>query len=165
MAMTPPIRRCLIAAFTAFALFWQGAPLIAGETAPDANMLPVPSVTIYPGDVISGMLIVEREFPTNAVASRFGVATDRAMLVGKIARRTLLPGSPIPANAVMEPRLVINGARVRIVFAEGDLEIITYGAALQAGSAGDLVSVRNLESGLTISGVVQPDGSVRVDGG
>jgi flagella basal body P-ring formation protein FlgA len=65
----------------------------------------------------------------------------------------------------MEPRLVTNGARVKVVFSEGDLEITTYGAALQAGAAGDLVAVRNLESGLTISGVVQPDGSVRVDGG
>lgn len=140
-------------------------PVAAGETAPDGNVLPVPSVTIYPGDAISNVLIVDRTFPTNAVASRFGVVTDRAAVVGKIARRTLLPGAPIPANAVMEPRLVTNGARVKVVFSEGDLEITTYGAALQAGAAGDLVAVRNLESGLTISGVVQPDGSVRVDGG
>jgi flagella basal body P-ring formation protein FlgA len=54
---------------------------------------------------------------------------------------------------------------VRIVFQEGGLVITTYAAALQNGRVGDLVRVRNLDSGVTVSGTVLPDGSVRVSGG
>ena len=37
---------------------------------------------------------------------------------------------------------------VRLVYEEGGLRITTYASALQAGAAGDLISVRNSESGL-----------------
>src|SRR3984957_8463654 len=52
-----------------------------------------------------------------------------------------------------------------IVSSEGDLVIMTTGSALQDGSIGDIVRVRNDDSGATVSGAVQPDGSVRVRGG
>jgi flagella basal body P-ring formation protein FlgA len=86
------------------------------------------------------------------------------MLIGKVARRTLLPGQAIPTNAIGEPRLVTTGAMVRLVFEEDGLMIVTYASALQGGGAGDVISVRNLESGLTISGIVRADGSIHVGG-
>ena len=76
----------------------------------------------------------------------------------------MLPGLPISLNAVGEPRLVVDGQKVRVVFEQDGLVIETYAAALQAGGDGDVISVRNLDSGLTISGIVQADGSVRVGG-
>ena len=58
-------------------------------------------------------------------------------------------------------------AEAKLIYAEGDLLIVTpTGAALQDGfSIGDVVRVRNSDSGVTVSGAVQPDGSVRVGGG
>lgn len=141
------------------------ASIEAQAVAADELLLPVPNVTIYPNDTIRESSIVEHDFSTSPFPRKGGVIDSRAVLVGKIARRTLLPGLPIPVNAVSEPRLVSNGERVRVVYAEGGLTITTYGSALQAGGAGDVVSVRNLDSGLTISGVVQPDGSISVSGG
>jgi flagella basal body P-ring formation protein FlgA len=95
---------------------------------------------------------------------RTGVIDSRKMLVGKLARRTLLPGVPIPLNAVGEPNAISNGSRVRVVFDQEGLEIETYAIALQAGSVGEVISVRNPDSGVTISGIVQSDGTVRVGG-
>ncbi len=89
----------------------------------------------------------------------------RAFIVGKIARLTLLPGHAIPYAGVSNRKLVANGSEVRLIYAEGDLLIITSGAALQDGSIGDVVRVRNSDSGVTVSGAVQPDGSVKVGGG
>ena len=37
--------------------------------------------------------------------------------------------------------------------------------ALQDGAVGDVIKVRNSDSGVTVSGAVQPDGTVRVSGG
>jgi len=133
--------------------------------AEDAKTLPVPNVTIYPGDSIRESWLTDRDFSTGGMPPKGGVIETHNALVGKIARRTLLPGLPIPVTAVGEPRLVSNGEKVRITFTDGGMTITTYGSALQAGGAGDVVSVRNLDSGLTISGTVQPDGSISVSGG
>ena len=61
--------------------------------------------------------------------------------------------------------LVTIGARVRLVFQEDGLLISTYASALQNGSVGDFVTVRNLDSGITLGGTVAPDGSVHVGAG
>jgi flagella basal body P-ring formation protein FlgA len=68
-------------------------------------------------------------------------------------------------SAVVNRRLVANGAEVRLVYVDGGLTIVAAGSALQDGAIGDLIRVRNSDSGLTVSGAVQADGSVRVSGG
>jgi flagella basal body P-ring formation protein FlgA len=135
------------------------------SVADEVRHLPVPAITIYPGDVIRESWIVDRDFSENPQMPRTGLIDSRQGIVGKISRRTLLPGVPIYAAAVTEPRLISNGAKVKVIYSEGGMTISTYGSALQNGGAGDLVSVRNLDSGLTISGVVQTDGTVLVGGG
>ncbi len=137
------------------------SPLLAAEL----NILPVPSIVIYPGEVIKDNCLVDQDFSAGFAASKLAAIGTRAAIVGKVARRTLLPGSPVPLNAVADPRAVSNGGKVRILFQDGVLAITAYGTALQAGSAGDIISVRNLGSGLTIWGTVQADGSVRAGGG
>jgi flagella basal body P-ring formation protein FlgA len=129
----------------------------------EGGIVPVPTLTIYPGDVIKDEWLEDRPFPADTMGMGTGAVIDsRRALVGKVARRTLLPGKPIPANAVGERKIVTNGAMVKVVFQEGGLTIVTYAAALQAGTVGDVIPVRNIDSGLIVSGVVQPDGSVRV---
>jgi flagella basal body P-ring formation protein FlgA len=150
-----------VCGFLAFVL--GGTIAISSAWAAD-NALPVPTVVIYPGDTIKDAWLADRDFPPGSLTSRAAVFDSRAAVVGKMARRTLLPGVPIPMNAISDPKVITNGARVRVVFQEGGLTISTYGSALQAGGIGDIVSVRNLDSGLTVSGTVQPDGSVLVSG-
>jgi flagella basal body P-ring formation protein FlgA len=133
------------------------APLAAAER------LPVPSITIYPGDIVRDGMLIEKEFPDSIGDA--GVVNRRSDLVGKVAKRTLLPGQAITSNAVALPKLVTIGAMVRLVYEEGGLVISTYASALQGGAAGDLISVRNLESGITLSGVVAPDGTIHVGNG
>jgi flagellar basal body P-ring formation protein FlgA len=134
-------------------LVWA-LPVSAGEA------IPVPSVTIYPGDVVRDGMLTNRDIMDGE--STLGVIALRSALVGKVAHRTLLPGKPISLNSVDDPRAVLNGTRVKIIFEEGGLSISTFAIALQSGSIGDVVRVRNLDSGLTISGVVQADGTIRI---
>ena len=123
--------------------------------------LPVPKVTIYPGDVIQPDLIGERAFIARTVA-RSSIFEGEKDLIGKVARRTLLPGQPIPVNAIREPFLVMQGKIAPVVFEEGGLTISSNALALQNGSAGDVVSLRNVESGIVIKGTVAADGTVRL---
>jgi flagella basal body P-ring formation protein FlgA len=127
-------------------------------------VVPVPKIAIYPGDVIDDSMLASRSLPPNA-ALEHGVIESRGALIGKVARRTLLPGQPIYAIAVDNPRIVTLGARVKLVYSEGGLVITAFGVAQQAGGIGDFVQVRNLDSGLTVTGRVQRDGSVLVSEG
>ena len=138
--------------------------LLAGAGRLAAQTLPVPVVVVYPGDIIRDGMLADREMPADYAGGAFAVM-DRSSLVGKTARRTLLPGQPISSNAVAEPKVVSLGAMVRVVYKEGGLSIMTYALALQAGGVGDVIPVRNTESGITVSGTVQIDGTVRVGNG
>ena len=125
--------------------------------------VPTPKAVIYPGDLILDEMLVD---VPNASRDGSGPFVDsRSLIVGRVARLTLLPGRAIPFSGVSNRKLVSNGAEVKLVFSEGDLLIMTTGAALQDGSIGDTVRVRNNDSGVTVSGAVQPDGSVQVSGG
>jgi flagella basal body P-ring formation protein FlgA len=131
------------------------APSLAQEA-----LVPTPKAVIYPG--VDEMLV---DVPNVARDGSGPFVDSRSLIVGKAARLTLLPGHAIPFSGVSNRKLVSNGAEVKLVFSEGDLVIMTTGSALQDGSIGDIVRVRNDDSGVTVSGAVQPDGSVRVSGG
>jgi flagella basal body P-ring formation protein FlgA len=125
--------------------------------------VPTPKAVIYPGDLILDEMLVD---VPNASRDGSGPFVDsRSLIVGRVARLTLLPGHAIPFSGISNRKLVSNGAEVKLVFPEGDLLIMTTGAALQDGLIGDIVRVRNNDSGVTVSGTVQPDGSVKVSGG
>ena len=135
------------------------APACAGEAE-----LVVPVRTIYPGEVISSAILGMRTFDLRDGQSTSYVRLPDT-LEGKVARRTLLANQPIVVQALEEPRLALVGRQVRVEFREGGLSISTFGSVLQAGSLGETISVRILDGGRTISGVVQKDGSVRVGEG
>ena len=123
--------------------------------------LPVPRVTIYPGQVIQQAMLVDRAFRTKDDKPVSAIAASEA-LVGKVSKQTLLPGSPIYSEQLREPHAVIQGQAAHIVFRSGALTITGSAIALQSGGAGDVVSLRNADSGRIIKGTVAADGSVNV---
>ena len=130
----------------------------------EERLLPVARVTIYPGDQISDAMLEDKSFVV-AATTETSLATSRSALIGKIARRTLLPGAPIPSIAVDIQKIIRIGSQVKIVFSEGGMLIVAFGVAQQAGAIGDVIRVRNQDSGLFVSGRIQPDGSIRVSEG
>jgi flagella basal body P-ring formation protein FlgA len=130
----------------------------------EGRMVPTPNQVIYPGDVIHDSMLTDVSIYD--VPNNDGTLLDnRAALLGKIARRTLLPGRGIVALAVANPKAVKDGAEVKLIYRDGDLSIMTTALALEGGSVGDQIKVRNSDSGITLSGVIQPDGSVSVSDG
>jgi len=146
--------RCFVCAAVAAVLF----PLVAAHAG--ENVLPVPRVTIYPGDTLVDAMLTDQIFRGRDYEGP-GYAR-REELVGKVARQTLLPGRPVAAPAVREPFAVKQGQPAVVYFKSGGLIISATAVPLQAGAAGELISLRNTDSGTTIRGIVQPDGTVRV---
>jgi len=148
--------------FAALLAAW--ASMASARTAGAQELeLPVPRAIIYPGDVISDELLVARAFIAHTVA-RAATCETREALIGKVAKRTLLPGQPIPLSAIRDAYLVTQGKTVMVVFEHGGLMITTNAQALQNGGSGDVVTLRNLDSGAVIKGTVAANGSVRLDG-
>ncbi len=129
--------------------------------AAEERVLPVPAVTIYVGDTISESMLKDRSFPEN-YRFRTAVIESPRVLAGKMARRTLLPGEPIPLSAVDDPKLVTRGVQAAILFEEGGLSITGIGIPLQSGTAGETIQVKNVDSGRIITGRVQVDGRIRI---
>jgi flagella basal body P-ring formation protein FlgA len=143
---------------------WLSAGLAAAQGLGPTDLAPpTPRVVIYPGDIIQNDML--SDLPADSARGVGPFAETRSAVIGKMARRTLLPGGAIPLVAIDVPRVVVNGATVSLVYIDGDLSISAVGMALQDGAAGDFVRVRNDDSGVTVTGVVQPDGAVRVSGG
>ena len=138
------------------------APARAQERpAPAYDVLPVPVTTIYPGDIIQPAMLRDANFLPGTLA-RNPVYADAGELVGKKARRTLVPDRLIARNAVAEPELVARGALTRAVYEIGGLSMAASVLALQDGMLGQLIQVRNVDSGRILTGVVQADGTVRL---
>ena len=137
--------------------------LATGMALPAAaqDMVLVPSRTIYPGETVSADMLqqvpLRRQLRNPAAVER-----DWRMLEGKVARRTLLSGRMIPTGSVREAWIVEPGKPVQAFFVHGGLEIALSAVALQAGAAGDMVRLRNVDSGSVFSGVVMADGTVRI---
>ncbi|MCB8822591.1 flagellar basal body P-ring formation chaperone FlgA [Microvirga rosea] len=139
--------------------------IVSGVSAAVAEelLLPVPAVTIYPGDTIRETMLKERSFSPNFRA-RSAVIESPVQLIGKVARRMLIPGEAIPTNAVDDARLVTRGVATQVIFQEEGLTISAMGSPLQSGSLGEQIRVRNIDTGRIILGTVQADGTIRIGG-
>ncbi len=130
--------------------------------AASPEQLPVPAVTIYPGDIIAADMLNNGTFPAGT-AETYPIISAPSELIGKVARRTLLPGRLIARNTVGEPDLVEKGKIIPIRYEQGPLTITTSVLALQSGALNDMIQVRNIDSGKVIVATVAADGSVRLD--
>ncbi|MCW4113699.1 flagellar basal body P-ring formation chaperone FlgA [Aurantimonas sp. MSK8Z-1] len=123
--------------------------------------LPVPTAIIYPGQAVLDRGVEQRKFRVPGDRLSAYVVEDQ-MLEGKLARRTLLPGEPILLADLKMPDLVKAGVATAIVYRDAVLTITSVGTPLRSAGAGEVVRVRNDDSGVIITGTVAEDGSIEV---
>jgi flagella basal body P-ring formation protein FlgA len=155
----PAVSGGVFAASDATASPVAGSRRVSSSTG---RTLPVLRQMIYPGAIISREMLTERNF-SRAATPKIPVYETIDALTGMVARRTLLPGSPIPLNAVRTHYAVLPGKAVPVTYQSGGLTITGSAVVLQAASAGETVSARNTDSGLVIKATVQSDGTLKVD--
>jgi flagella basal body P-ring formation protein FlgA len=126
------------------------------------HMVFVPRHVIYPGDEITSDALVQRRvLRPEGSAPVFG--ENPADIIGKISRRTLLRGQLIPNSALREKNLVIQGHRYRLVYKSDYVSITGTGIPMQSASAGEMVGVRNPDTGIIVKAIVMPDKTLAVD--
>ena len=83
--------------------------------------------------------------------------------VSRVLLATDTDGSPvILVSALRQPFAVSRGTTVQLVFDGGALVLRAAGTPLQDASVGELIKVRNKDSGVIVSGTVMADGTVHV---
>jgi flagella basal body P-ring formation protein FlgA len=130
-------------------------------TAVAQEMAVVAKRVIYPGETVDAGALTEVKLRrSNRILTSIAQYADQ--VTGKVAKRTLLPGKLIPINALRDAYMVEAGAPVAVSYVHGGLQISTIGIPLQPGAIGDMVKVRNADSGAVFTGIVMADGSIRV---
>ena len=146
---------CIILAALILSMGWPGM------ASAEIVSLPVPRGVIYPGQAINKDIVVLRRYRGKAT-EKLPIIRRLGELNGKVARRTLLPGRLIPLSSIRNPYLVKHGKKAILLFESKLLTIQAKGVALESGGAGDVVQVRNLDSGSVVSGVVVANGIIKV---
>lgn len=136
------------------------AGLISGQAHAEMGHAVVPRQIIYPGQEIDAAQLQEVEVTNPNLAGGYASGIDQ--VVGKVSSRTLLPGRTIQISALREPYAVKRGSPVRLTFSIGNMLISASGTPLDNAAVGEVIKVRNLDSGVTVSGTVMADGTVQV---
>jgi flagella basal body P-ring formation protein FlgA len=133
------------------------------SAAPAAEMAVVVTRIVYPGETVTADTLDQVALrPSARTTAPFVQDLDQAD--GKVAKRTLLPGKLIPVSSLRDPYIVEAGEPVTVVFKQGGLTIQATAVPLQPGSLGDVLRLRNVDSGKIFTGIVMADGTVRVGG-
>lgn len=148
----------LAAAVSLAASFLAPAAAIA-----EMRDIPVPAAVVYAGDQIVQGMLVDKKFSVPDAAAKNYVLLRR-QVEGLYAKRTLLPGKPIPLAYVKLKDSVVQGVLTKATFEMNGLVISTFLIPLQSGVEGQLIDARNPEYGRTIKALVKSDGSLQVGG-
>lgn len=133
------------------------APVAAAEST--AVSVFVLRHIVYPGDVITEDSLVERKLQNGAKPAFGGDIRD---IAGKVARRTLVPEQLIPASALRQQEEVVQGRSYSIVYESGALTISGEAIPMKSAAIGEMVPVRNQETGVVVQALVQAGGKLLV---
>jgi flagella basal body P-ring formation protein FlgA len=154
-------RAMRIAIHRGIAVFAACALTSAANAQDPGRTVFVPRAVIYPGDRITDATLSERQLlvsPGNPPV--FGEREED--LLGKFARRTLLPGELIPDTAIRSEDIVKQGRTYKLTYDSKYVSIVGVGVPMQSGGAGEIINVRNPETGIIIKARVEPDQSLAV---
>jgi flagella basal body P-ring formation protein FlgA len=90
---------------------------------------------------------------------------DADAMVGKVAARPIRPGQVITDRLIEDapkPQVIAANQLVYVVVQTPTLRIAAVGKALTSARAGDVVTARNVATRKEMTGIAQPDSSIRV---
>jgi flagella basal body P-ring formation protein FlgA len=122
--------------------------------------VPVLTRQITDRDVIEASDLDDVMMPSAKL--RKDTITDSGALIGKSARRVISAHRPIRAVEVISPKVIEKGSAVEMVYRTPYIAIRTTGEALEDGTTGALIRVKNSDSGRAVSAKVVSAGRVEV---
>ncbi|SCB53940.1 flagella basal body P-ring formation protein FlgA [Bradyrhizobium shewense] len=93
-----------------------------------------------------------------------GEPASRDRSLGMQLRRPMRAGTPLRAADIVKPDFVVRDQNVTIIYQVPGLYLTSRGKAIESGAEGDTVSVLNVQSKRTLTGVVTGRGQVTIQG-
>ena len=134
---------------------YMGAQVTVMATIPVANR------PVARGTRITSAMLGEQQMPKHLL--RGHTLINPQDIVGKVAKRSLRPDTPISVHALSQPQTIKKGDRVAIEATSGRIQIQSFGTALSGGHVGDQIEVVNEGSQRTIRPWVAGPGRVSTD--
>lgn len=150
---------------------------IAFEISNDSN--PAPTKLRFTGTAIETVevAVLTRDIDRSEILKSSDVAQERRpkaevtgepalreRAVGMQLRRPMRAGTPIRVGDIAKPEFVSRDQSVTVIYQVPGIYLTTRGKAIESGAEGDTVSVLNLQTKRTLSGVVTGRGQVTVQG-
>jgi len=115
--------------------------------------------TVRPGEIIKASDVVVERKPRNEVGSD-GLGVEQA--VGLAAKNALRAGQVLHANDLAKPQVVQRNEAVVMTYEVPGIMLTVRGKALEAGAAGDVVGVLNIQSNRTVQATITGPGRVAI---
>jgi flagella basal body P-ring formation protein FlgA len=101
--------------------------------------------------------------PVEVTNPRMEYIRNSELAVGKVLRRTLLPGDPLTRDSLTNPVLVRSGETVRLFLQKGPVTLAAIARAEQDGKIGQVIRVRNLDFSRSVRAQVTGRGEVTIE--
>ena len=139
----------------AFNLAWKLAAVAHGLS----REVLLESYSVERSEVLKSSDVIAQKRPRAEVGSD---AAIRHLAVGMQMRKQLRAGQPLRVSDLAKPDLVQRDDNVTLIYESTGLYLTVRGKAIDGGTEGDVVSVLNLQSKRTVSGVVIGRGQVAI---
>lgn len=150
--------------FTAWLVAPANGP-VASRTRVTGQMIRMLNVPVLNRRIGSNQLIRPDDIKWIEVRSRRvqdNVVTSAEELIGMASKRTLRAGAPIQTSDIRRPLLIKKGGMVIMVLKTPYMTLTSQGRALDDGSNGDAIRIKNTQSNKTVQAVVTGAGRARV---
>jgi len=94
-----------------------------------------------------------------------GAVIDDRDMIGKELKRMLSANRQVTSRDLGNPTIIKEKTMIPMVFRTKLIEVKTVGKALESGSEGDIISVKNVKSGVVVQAMVSITGEVIVNYG
>ena len=111
-------------------------------------------------EAFDSTLVIEEEHDVTNAKDGYFTAIDQ--LDGLQAKRPIGAGSMITQQHTEKIPVVLRGAAVALTLVSGRMQISTSGKVLQNGGIGDVVRIRNIDSGKVVQAKVLDENTVQV---
>lgn len=130
--------------------------------ATSERLVPVPARDLGRGQAIAPSDLEKIWFDERRLSR--DMITRTGEIMGLETTRKLRAGRPIPASSVRPPRDIKRGELVEVVFDQGGLRLTLLAEAAEDGIAGQMVRLRNVDSGRRIIAVADGRRRARIGG-
>lgn len=131
--------------------------LIALIFGPEAS-----AQTIVAANAIRARALITASDITTIPEDVTGGMVDPSLIVGMEARVNLYPGRPIRLSDVGKPAILERNQMVVMIYRAGLLAITAEGQVMGRAGVGESVRVMNMDSRMTVTGIVMANGTIEV---